>query len=167
MRDVEAKSGGIYRASAGAICPTLQQLEGGEFGYFAQSKGRRVYRLNEAGKAELGSSAAAVQKILERAQSWGQWAPWMGSSGAIVARPAVAVMKAAMRAASRAEHSPEKIAKIRDILERTRKDIENPGLEARSNVGHAALTHQNSTAKLFGLCVDHDASRACPSFYPW
>jgi DNA-binding MarR family transcriptional regulator len=117
----------LYRASARAIYPTLQQLEDEGLVISEQSEGRRLYRLTEVGKAELKTSAETMQKIWKRAQSGGEWAPWMGPSGAMVARPASAVMKAAVRAATRAGDSPGKIAKIRDILERTRKDIENLG----------------------------------------
>jgi DNA-binding PadR family transcriptional regulator len=127
MKDLEAKSGGLYRASAGAIYPTLQQLEDEGLVTSEQADGRRVYRLTDTGKQELKDSAETVQKIWERAQSWGEWAPWMGPSGAMVAKPAAAIMKAAMRAATRAGDSPEKIAKIRDILERARKEIEGLG----------------------------------------
>jgi len=127
MKELEAKSGGLYRASAGAIYPTLQQLEDEGLIASEQSEGRRAYRLTDAGKQELKNSASAVAKIWERAQSWEDWAPWMGPAAGMVAGPAASVMKAAMRAATRASETPEKISKIREILERAKKEIENLG----------------------------------------
>jgi hypothetical protein len=42
-------------------------------------------------------------------------------------RPAAEVMKTALRAATRGSHDAAKISKIREILERTKREIE--GLE--------------------------------------
>lgn len=127
MKELEAKSGGLYRASAGTTYPTLQQLEDEGLVTSEQVEGRRVYRLTDAGKQELKESADTVSKIWERAQSWGDWAPWMGPAGGMVSRPAAAVMKAAFRAATRAAEDPDRISKIREILDRARKEIESLG----------------------------------------
>jgi len=45
----------------------------------------------------------------------------------MVAGPAASVMKAAMRAATRASENPDRISRIREILERAKKEIENLG----------------------------------------
>jgi DNA-binding PadR family transcriptional regulator len=127
MKDLEARSGGLYRASAGAIYPTLQQLEDEGLITSEQAEGRRVYKLTDAGKDELKKSADTVRKIWDRAQSWGDWAPWMGPAASMVAGPAASVMKAAMRAATHAAENPEGITRIREILERTKKEIEDLG----------------------------------------
>lgn len=127
MKDLEGRSGGLYRASAGAIYPTLQQLEDEGLITSEQADGRRVYKLTDAGKEELKNSADTVKKIWDRAQSWGDWAPWMGPAAGMVASPAASVMKAAMRAATHAADDPERIKHIREILERAKKEIENLG----------------------------------------
>jgi hypothetical protein len=51
----------------------------------------------------------------------------MGPEGAEVMRPAAEVMKTALKAATRGSHDSAKIAKIREILERAKREIE--GLE--------------------------------------
>jgi DNA-binding PadR family transcriptional regulator len=127
MKDLEARSGGLYRASAGAIYPTLQQLEDEGLITSEQAEGRRVYKLTDAGKEELRNSADTVKKIWDRAQSWGDWAPWMGPAAGMVAGPAASVMKAAMRAATHAAEDPERMKHIREILERAKNEIENLG----------------------------------------
>lgn len=127
MKDLEARSGGLYRASAGAIYPTLQQMEDEGLILSEQAEGRRVYRLTETGRDELKKSADSVKKIWDRAQSWGDWAPWMGPAASMVAGPAASVMKAAMRAATRATDHPEQITRIREILERAKKELEDLG----------------------------------------
>lgn len=125
MKDLEARSGGLYHASAGAIYPTLQMLEDEGLITSEQLEGRRAYRLTDAGRQELKNSADSVKKIWERAQTWEDWAPWMGPAASMVAGPAASVMKAAMRAATNARDNTEKISRIREILERAKKEIEN------------------------------------------
>lgn len=125
MKDLEARSGGLYRASAGAIYPTLQQLEDEGFVTSEQAEGKRVYRLTDAGKKELEQNADAVRRIWKRAEGWGDWAPWVGPEAVLVAKPAAQVMKAAMRAATHAGADPATIAKIQKILERARQELDN------------------------------------------
>ena len=127
MKELETKSGGIYKASAGAIYPALQQLEDEGLVSSDQAAGKRTYSLTDAGEAELQREAETVKKIWQRAEQAGDWAPWMGMEGAEVMRPAAEVMKAALRAATRASNDSARIAKIREILEKTKREID--GLE--------------------------------------
>lgn len=124
MKELESKSGGMYKASAGAIYPALQQLEDEGMVTSDQLAGKRTYALTDPGKAELQREAEAVKTIWQRAEQAGDWAPWMGMEGAEVMRPAASVMKAALRAATRGSHDSARIEKIREILERTRREIE-------------------------------------------
>jgi DNA-binding PadR family transcriptional regulator len=124
MKELETKSGGIYKASAGAIYPALQQLEDEGMVISDTAGGKRTYALTDAGKAELKSEADSVNKIWRRAEQVGDWAPWMGVEGAEVMRPAAELMKSALRAATRGSHDAAKIAKIREVLERTKREIE-------------------------------------------
>lgn len=124
MKELENKSGGIYKASAGAIYPALQQLEDEGMVTSDQAAGKRTYSLTDAGRTELKSEAETVSRIWRRAEQAGDWAPWMGMEGAEVMRPASEVMKAALKAATRGSHDAKKVAKIREILERTKQEIE-------------------------------------------
>ena len=127
MRQLEERSGGIYSASAGTVYPTLQQLEDEGLITSEQAEGRRVYKLTDSGRKELKDNAETVSRIWKRAQSWGDWAPWMGPAASMVAGPAAGVMKAAMRAATHASENPERMAKIREILEHARRTLEDLG----------------------------------------
>src|SRR5208282_4759143 len=84
MKELESKSGGIYKASAGAIYPALQQLEDEGMVTSDQPSGKRTYSLTDAGKAELQREAETVKKIWQRAEQAGDWAPWIGMEGAEV-----------------------------------------------------------------------------------
>src|SRR5512142_2053095 len=50
MKELEERSGGLYRASAGSVYPTLQQLEDEDLIRSEQQDGKRVYSLTEAGR---------------------------------------------------------------------------------------------------------------------
>jgi len=122
MKELEQKSGGVYKASAGAIYPALQQLEDESMVTSDAAAGKRTYSLTDAGRTELQREAETVRKIWQRAQEAGTW--WVDPEGWEMARPAGEVMKAAMRAATRSSHDSARIAKIREILERTKKEID-------------------------------------------
>lgn len=124
MKDLEERSGGLYRASAGTIYPTLQQLEDEDLVKVSEEGGKRVYRLTEAGKKELEANKDAIGRIWERAKGYREWAPWMGPEASTVAKPAAQVMKSALRAATRGGGEPDRIKKIREILEKAQQELD-------------------------------------------
>lgn len=125
MKDLEERSGGLYRASAGAIYPTLQQLEDEDLVKVSEQDGKRVFRITEAGKKEAEANKEAIGRIWERAKGYREWAPWMGPEAAAVAKNASQVMKAAMRAATRGGGEPDRIKRIREILEKAQQELDN------------------------------------------
>jgi hypothetical protein len=121
IKALEARSGGLYRASAGTVYPTLQQLEDEGLIVSEQQDGKRVYRITAAGSEELAREAATVNEIWNRAEHWREWSGWMGPQTAALAGPVASLVKAAMRGvARRPEHEPQ----IRGILERARREVE-------------------------------------------
>jgi DNA-binding PadR family transcriptional regulator len=124
MKDLEERSGGLYRASAGAIYPTLQQLEDEDVVKVSEEGGKRVYRITEAGKKELEENKETVARIWARAKNCREWAPWMGPESTTVAVHAAQVMKSAMRAATRGGGEPDRIKKIREILEKAQEELD-------------------------------------------
>jgi len=125
MKTLEAKSGGTYRASAGAVYPTLQQLEDEELVTSVQQDGKRVYQITEAGTQELGKNTAGVAEMWERAGGWGDWNAFTGPHIAGVAGPAMHVMKSAARAASRCGTNADQMAKVFEILDHARRDLDS------------------------------------------
>ena len=63
MKELESRSGGIYRASAGTVYPTLQQLEDEGLATSEPREGKRVYQLTDAGQRELEQETEAVERI--------------------------------------------------------------------------------------------------------
>lgn len=58
MSRLEAKSGGVWRPSAGSVYPTLQQLEDEGLVTSAERDGKRVYTVTDAGRAEAARRIA-------------------------------------------------------------------------------------------------------------
>jgi DNA-binding PadR family transcriptional regulator len=127
MKTLEARSGGTYKASAGAVYPTLQQLEDEGLVTSVQQEGKRVYQITDAGTQELEKNTSTVTEMWERAGGWG-WGDWNASTGphiAGVAGPAMHVMKSAAKAASRCGNNPDQMAKVFEILDRARRDLDS------------------------------------------
>ncbi len=125
IKELEERSNGIYRASAGAVYPNLQQLEDEGLVTSETRDGKRVYTLTEAGRAELAREKDRVDEIWNRAEKWGVWAPSAGPEGVMVATTAALVMKAALSAVKRSGGDAEFATKVRDILDRSRREIES------------------------------------------
>jgi len=128
MKELEARSGGVYRASAGSVYPTLQQLEDEGLLTSETSDGKRVYRATEAGLSEVEDEDSAVRSIWRRAERWGDWGFAFHPEALEIARPAQRLMKAAFRAISRDSADPDRVC---EILDRARREIRRLNEQAR------------------------------------
>lgn len=124
MKEMQDRSGGLYRASAGSVYPTLQQLEDEGLIESDPREGKRVYRITEAGRQELAADPDAVRRIWERAESWEDWGQCMGPQVFAFAGPIAALMKATLRATSWAAGRPERDERVREILQRACRELE-------------------------------------------
>src|SRR5262245_54262615 len=122
MRSLEERSGGTYRASAGTIYPTLQQLEDEGLVRSESVEGKRVYRVTDAGRAEVEREAEAVAEIWRRADDWGDWSDLFDPGATELVRPAMELFKAALRSLARSD-DPGRIDAIRSILREARQRI--------------------------------------------
>lgn len=127
MKELESRSGGLYKASAGTIYPTLQQLEDEGLVVSQAHNGKKVYRLTDAGRAELEREEATVRKIWSRADDWSEWScigVGIGNDASEVAGPLGGVIRAAFRAAGSGSDRRDAVRQVRDILEKTRDELE-------------------------------------------
>ena len=124
MKGLEERSGGTYRASAGTVYPTLQQLEDEDLVQSEPRAGKRVYALTDGGRAELERQADTVDEIWRRADDWESWSGLWEPEASELWRPAIRTMKAALRAIRRNEH-PDRVDEIREILDRTRRELDD------------------------------------------
>jgi DNA-binding PadR family transcriptional regulator len=126
MKRLEERSGGIYRASAGTIYPTLQQLEDEGQIVSESVSGKRVYKLTEAGRRELKERDETVEQIWRRARRWEDWRGALDPDAAEIRGPAERLVKAAFRAVA-GEQATQRIERVREILLRALRDLEGLG----------------------------------------
>jgi DNA-binding PadR family transcriptional regulator len=105
---LEEKSGGRYRPSAGSVYPTLQLLEEGGYITGQAVDAKRVFTITDAGR-ELLASRSTETDFAEEAES-------------VDLRGAAMTLGAAVMQAARIADEPAR-AKVRDILERARREI--------------------------------------------
>ncbi len=125
MKALEEKTGGFYTPSPGSIYPTLQMLEDGGLVTSNEVEGKRVYTINDAGRASLAER--------QRNQEGFAGPPWMrghrhgGHSPRLemqALRSEVAETARWFSIAGRMSlQDPEKLARLRSIIDRTRNEL--------------------------------------------
>jgi DNA-binding PadR family transcriptional regulator len=124
IKQFEVRSGGLYRASAGTVYPTLQLLEDEGLIVSETVGGKRVYRITPEGLAELERESDTVDEIWGRAERWEEWSRFMGPQAFAVAGPIGHLVKAALLAAQAAGDSADRQQRVREILDRARQELE-------------------------------------------
>jgi DNA-binding PadR family transcriptional regulator len=119
MKEMQERSGGMYKASAGSVYPTLQQLEDEGMVVAEMQAGRRVFRLTDEGRKELASDPEGVRRIWQRAERCEDWGSALGPES-MTLWPAVAILiRSSMKAATHVGAD-----RVREILDRTRRELE-------------------------------------------
>ena len=119
MKELETRSGGSYRVSAGTMYPALQQLEDEGMIVSETKDGKRVYQLTDLGKQELERERATADNIWRRTSDWSDWGQWIGDSAL------GPLMKATIRAMKHASRDPEMRTQVEEILDRARRELED------------------------------------------
>lgn len=114
IRELESRSGGFWRPSAGSIYPTLQLLEDEGLLQSHEAEGKRLYSLTDTGRAE----AERLQKATP---------PWQGVADE-VSPPALQLRVAAMQLAAAVVQvghagSEEQVTRALQILNEARRSI--------------------------------------------
>ena len=123
IKELEQRSGGLYRASAGTVYPTLQQLEDETLVRSEQQEGRKIFSLTEAGVQEVEREKEAIERSWRRAEQWGHWGDWASPEAFPLFRPLGALVKTAFRAARSAGHDPDRQEQIVEILDKARRQL--------------------------------------------
>jgi DNA-binding PadR family transcriptional regulator len=115
IRELEERSGGMWRPSPGSIYPTLQMLEDEGLVTSNEQDGKRVYSITDVGKAEL-----------EERKERGGAAPWefeeLGAEGLPKLRESMFQLGAAAVQVARTG-SAEQRARAAEILSEARKKL--------------------------------------------
>ncbi|MBV8774349.1 MAG: helix-turn-helix transcriptional regulator [Deltaproteobacteria bacterium] len=124
MKRLEDRSGGVYRASAGTIYPTLQQLEDEGLVTSETQDGKKIYRLTDAGRQELQRNDEAVRAIWRRARRWQDWRSAFDPDAAEIRGPAERLLKEAFRAVAGGFATHQRLERVREILLRALREVE-------------------------------------------
>lgn len=125
IKALEEKTGGFYTPSPGSIYPTLQMLEDGGMVTSAEVEGKRVYTITDAGRASLSERQSAQEGL-----AGPPWMRWRGHGGH-GPRPEMQALRSEVAETARllaiagriALQDPEKLTRLRGIIERTRSEL--------------------------------------------
>jgi DNA-binding PadR family transcriptional regulator len=124
MKRLEDRSGGVYRASAGTIYPTLQQLEDEDLVTSETQDGKKIYKLTDTGRQELERNDETVRAIWRRARRWQDWRSAFDPDAAELRGPAERLVKEAFRAVAGGFATHQRLERVREILLRALREVE-------------------------------------------
>jgi DNA-binding PadR family transcriptional regulator len=124
MKALEEQSGGFYVASAGTIYPTLQMLEDRGLITSSQAEGKKIYSITDMGRAFLGERNKEEETAeSSRRHGFGPSKHWHDPEMQALRSEAMEVTRLFVIAGRMSLHNPKKIAQLRTIIERTRKEL--------------------------------------------
>jgi DNA-binding PadR family transcriptional regulator len=123
MKEMKDRSGGLYRASAGTVYPTLQMLEDEGLIEPLQQEGKRVYQLTSTGREELAKDPEAVRRIWARAENWEDWSQYRSPEMLAFITPLAALAKTVLRSAKWAAGDTARDKRVRELIERVTKEF--------------------------------------------
>ena len=132
IKELEDRFRGAYAPSPGTVYPTLTMLE--DLGYAKASQeegGKRIYEITPEGRAYLAENKSTVEDIFERISEFG--ASFFGPAMTEVNRSFKDLARVTYTLAWRQTADAEKLHKIREALDRARREIEGiPGSGGQS-----------------------------------
>ena len=132
MKEMEARSGGMYRASAGTVYPNLQQMEDEGLVRTETSKeGKRVYSITDEGRKALEAEAPGVERIWSRASAWDDWSDAFSPGAMEVMGPVMRLARAAFRAAGRGDTA--QVERVREVLRKAVEQLEKMSAKGAKN----------------------------------
>lgn len=124
MTKLEQRCGAGYKASAGTIYPTLQQLDDEGLVRVEAENGKKTYAITEDGRAVVRERADQIEEIWRRASSSRDWDVLHDPDAAEIIGPALRLAKTALKAVVKSHGDPVVIDEIREILEEARSRVD-------------------------------------------
>jgi DNA-binding PadR family transcriptional regulator len=120
IKELEARFAGFYAPSPGSVYPTLQMLEDRGYVRSTMEEGKRVYAITDEGRAYLqtqpGFGAGAGPR--RHGRDFGA-SPEMRA----FAREVFDFGRAVVQGARSANNDPARLAKLRGVIDRARREI--------------------------------------------
>lgn len=136
MSRLERRCAGAYRPSAGAVYPTLQQLEDEGLIRLEVDSGRKVFHLTDAGAPEVRERASEIEDIWARAAQRGEWGMLRDPYAAEIAGPALRLLKTAVSAIVHAHGDPEVVERVREVLATAVDELKQIKTDVKRHRGH-------------------------------
>ena len=122
MKALEEQTRGCYTPSPGTVYPTLQWLEDEGLVRSEEREGKKVYSITESGEAFLEEHKSTVEDIFDRIDETID--TLLSDPVPEVTRLVGRLVTTSYRAAWRLRESDEQRKRLREILERTVKEVE-------------------------------------------
>jgi hypothetical protein len=113
IREIEERSGGSWKPSAGSVYPTLQLLADEGVISAEESNGRKIYSLTEAGREEVAGGPGAAP--------WGAAGPAGGAGSGSLPKAGIELAQAAAQVGRTG--SPDQVQQAVTVLEEARRRI--------------------------------------------
>jgi DNA-binding PadR family transcriptional regulator len=136
MSRLQDRCGGGYRPSAGAVYPTLQQLEDEGLTGVDIVDNRKVFHATDAGRAEAAAHGPQLDRIWARAAERGEWSMFGDPYAAEIVGPALRLFKTAMSAIVHSHGDPRVIGEVRDILQAATYDLSRLAADVKGHRRH-------------------------------
>jgi DNA-binding PadR family transcriptional regulator len=126
IKALEEKSGGFYTPSAGTIYPTLQLLEDRGLVTVSEAEGKKVYSITDEGRAFLAEQQKNTEEFAGPPWERGfrDYRDFRGNPEIQALKEEAAEVARLFAIAARSSFGqPEQLARLRIIIESTRKDL--------------------------------------------
>ena len=113
IREIEERSNGSWKPSAGSVYPTLQLLADEGLIRAEESNGRKIYSLTDAGREDVAHAAGSTP--------WGSTGPASGTGFAALPKAGVELAQAASQVGRTG--SPEQVQQAVAVLHEARRRL--------------------------------------------
>ncbi|WP_370124944.1 PadR family transcriptional regulator [Arthrobacter sp. MW3 TE3886] len=113
IREIEERSGGTWKPSAGSVYPTLQLLADEGLIHAEESNGRKIYSLTDAGREEMAGAGMSAP--------WESAGPESGSGFAALPKAGVELAQAAAQVGRTG--TPEQVQEAVAVLDEARRRL--------------------------------------------
>src|SRR5215831_18274757 len=122
IRALEERMRGAYRPSPGSVYPTLQMLE--DLGYVtsSQADGKKIYTITDEGRRYLTEQQSTIDDIRSRISAG--WDAAQQPEVSDLMHEVQQLARALFRSGTRSLHDPERLKRLREIVARTRGEVE-------------------------------------------
>jgi DNA-binding PadR family transcriptional regulator len=154
MKQLEEQASGFYTPSAGAIYPTLQLLEDRGWVTSQTVDGKKIYTITDAGRQELEAQSQRAEAFGGGPFGWGGHHGRGGPFGRqaqpeleALRREGMEVARLMWASVMASGGDPEKLAKLRAIIEKTRSNLQEFLGQAQSSASGGTSAPTSGTVE--------------------